>query len=250
MATANLSVFLNSHTSLSDGKIRLTSIPEKVKDQLVLETVSRHMKDKEVISSQKSWVTNLLTFCDEMTGSLDEGRTVDTVYVIFSKAVGVFFHKSLIERILKYGLHEQRVSCTEDWPNGLAQKVMISGMKSSWRLVIRGVIRGPLLGPALFSIFFSDLDEGTGCTFSKFADTKLLSQMVVLPPSGTFTGWRNELRKNLMKFSRESAKSSPGKEQPSAGDHPAGKQPSRKGLGVLVDTKLITSQQCVLMAKR
>lgn len=131
MAPANLSVFLNSHTSLSYGKIRLTSIPGKVKEQLILETISRHMKDKKVISSQKSWLTNPLTFYDEMAGSLDEGRAVDILYPVFSEAVGSFFHKSLVEKLLKYGLHEQTVRWTEDWLNGLAKKVTISGMKSS-----------------------------------------------------------------------------------------------------------------------
>lgn len=75
-------------------------IPGKVKEQLILETVSRHVKDKKVIRSSqhgftmgKSWLTNLLSFCHEMTG--------------FRKAVDTVFHKSLVEKLLKYGLDEQ-----------------------------------------------------------------------------------------------------------------------------------------------
>jgi len=40
------------------------------------------------------------------------------------------------------------------------------------------------------------------------------------------------------------------KHQQTLGGHPAGKQPCRKGPGVLVDTKMNTNQQCALVPKR
>ena len=82
--------------------------------QLILETISRHMKDKKVTGSSqhgftkgKSWLTNLINFHDEMTSLVDKGKTVDIVYLAFSKAFNTVSHKILTEKLLMYRLDEQ-----------------------------------------------------------------------------------------------------------------------------------------------
>ena len=109
--------------------VSLTSIPGKVMEQLILETISRHIKDKKIITSSqhgftkgKSCLINLINFYDEMTSLVDEGRAVDIVYLEFNKAFDTVFQKILIEKLLKYGLAEQTVRWIENWLNGRAQR--------------------------------------------------------------------------------------------------------------------------------
>ncbi|GAB0178858.1 mitochondrial enolase superfamily member 1 [Grus japonensis] len=72
--------------------VSLTLIPGKMTEQLILETISRHMKDKK-------------------------GRAVDIVYLDFSKDFVTVSHKILIKKLTKNGLDEQTVRHCEYYPS-------------------------------------------------------------------------------------------------------------------------------------
>ncbi|KAK4806885.1 hypothetical protein QYF61_012606 [Mycteria americana] len=87
----------------------ITLIPGKVMEQVVLGTISRPVNYKKVIRSRQHG---------------------------FTKSFDTDSHKILIDKVMKYGLDEQTVRWAENWMNGRAQRVVISGTKSSWRPVM------------------------------------------------------------------------------------------------------------------
>ena len=116
----------------------------------------------------------LETFLEKATKAVDDGLSLDVIYLDLAKAFDKVPRERLLRKLVSHGIEGKVWLWLENWLKGREQRVCIDGSSSDWIKVFSGVPQGSVLKPILFLVYINDVDLEVQNDILKFADdTKL-----------------------------------------------------------------------------
>ena len=131
--------------------------------------------------SKRSCETQLLKIIEHWSRVIEDGTSIDVIYLDFQKAFDKVPHRCLMTKLKAYGIQGNVLNWLEIFLSNRKQRVSVRGSYSDWTNVISGIPQGSVLGPTLFIIYVNDLPDALLSFSGLFADDTKLYRPIISP---------------------------------------------------------------------
>jgi hypothetical protein len=122
--------------------------------------------------------SQVITVCQDIADSLDDGDRIDAIIIDFSKAFDLVPHSRLLTKIAKSGVDSSVVVWIREFLSGHTQRVGVGGHLSEEVRVMSGVPQGSAFGPLLFLAYVNDIWRNIESTTRLFADDGIIYRKI------------------------------------------------------------------------
>ena len=158
--------------------VALTSHIIKIYEKVIRNRLTAHLdnnnsfnKNQHGFRKGRSCLTQLLSHHDNIINLLEQGFSVDVVYLDFAKAFDKVDHNILLHKLKKLKIDGKTLKWISNFLEDRVQQVIVNGKLSTPHQVISGVPQGSVLGPLLFLILIGDIDDNIfHALITSFAD--------------------------------------------------------------------------------
>jgi len=118
----------------------------------------------------------VITVCQDIADSLDEGDGIDVIVIDISNAFDLVPHDRLLMKLVGSGVDLRTVIWVREFLVGCTQRVRVEGQLAQEVKVNSGVPQGSVLGPLLFLVYINDILRNIDLSIRLFADRKITNK--------------------------------------------------------------------------
>ena len=166
--------------------VALTSLLVKIFEKVIRKQLVSFMEEPHLFNkfqhgfrSGRSCLSQLLAHFDNITQLLEQGFSVNVIYLDFAKAFNKVDIGLMLQKFKFLGIGGTLGRWIDAFLLGRLQNVEVHGQKSTPIQVLSGVPQGSVLGPLHFLVLITDIDTEVVSTFiSSFADNTRIGNAI------------------------------------------------------------------------